>query len=161
MEKAYVDTCIISGIVKSDLKSTDQEAVQHIFTSFIEGKLQLCGSTVALDEINRIPAEYRTPHEDTYRMLNIMKGSTFEWIDEGTPSSAVQRPDIDPIYIEMRDLLPDENDARHLYLAKKNGATTFITADKNTILVHAEKLKKDYGITATNPSGYFASTHDW
>ena len=161
MEKAYIDTCIISGIVKSDLKSTDQEAVQHICTLFTEGKLQLCGSTVARDEIDRIPSEYRAPHTAVYNVLDIVRGSTFEWIEEGTPSSVDRRTDIDPIYIELRNLLPDENDARHLYLAKKNGAAAFITADENTILVHAEKLKNDHGITAMNPSGYFASTHDW
>jgi hypothetical protein len=160
MQKVYFDTCIISGIAKVDLKTTDQEALRHIGALFVNEKIQLCGSTVARDEIDEIPTPYREPHEEIYNILHVVKGSTFEWIDEDMPSWASQRADVDPVYVSLRDMLPDENDARHIYLAKKHGATSFVTADEKTILKYAGWLKTDIGIAATSPSGFINSTHD-
>ncbi len=150
-DKIYFDTCIISGFVKQDMKSTDMNAFEKIIMVSDENK-SFYSSTMALEELNKIPSSYRQGHTNYYKTLEIVNGSTFDWIDENTTN--ISSNDKDPIYLQLRDGLPDENDARHIYLAYKNGFSHFLTIDERTILSRKDKIHDICGLIINNPSEY-------
>ena len=49
-------------------------------------------------------------------------------------------------------MLPDENDARHLFQAISNGVEYFVTNDKATILRHSEEIEAAFPIRVLLPS---------
>ena len=145
--KVYFDTNIISGVVNGDLKLENAEAMAKIASLGSNGSLTLCGSTIAKDEIDEIPAPWRSQHLEEYRKLEIVRASTSVWIDENAPASS----DFDRDYQGLRSVLPHENDAKHLALAKLNGISVFITADEASILNHAPILMSDFGLKVVSP----------
>lgn len=86
---AYVDTCIVSGLVKNELKPADKTALLCILTARETGEILLVTSEVTGLEIARISQEYRAPHEAAYQLL--------------------ARVPIAPIYESTTRFLPDTN----------------------------------------------------
>ena len=68
----YLDTCIPSAMVKHELSSADLQALIAISNLVQKNKLLICTSTVMLDELNKIPAQYRGPHIEVYNALKIV-----------------------------------------------------------------------------------------
>jgi predicted nucleic acid-binding protein len=52
----------------------------------------------------------------------------------------------------LRAILPDEDDARHLFHAISNGAEYFVTYDKATILKHRAAIEDEFSILPRLPS---------
>jgi len=46
----------------------------------------------------------------------------------------------DPIYKALKELLPDEVDAKHIYQASKNNIQYFLTTDEKTILSYSDNI---------------------
>lgn len=152
--KIYLDTCVISNYVRSDANIADELALQKISSYAKKGKLTLFSSTVALEEIKKIPEEFRNNHLNKYRTLTTIRGST-AWIDENH-----QTLETHPNYQILSKILPDKNDARHIWLAKENGIINFITTDKKTILSKSLELKEKSGMYVFNPSGFNKLLHN-
>ena len=88
----YIDACIISGIVKQDMKSSDISAFKKILDIAETGKITIHSSTMALHEINQIPEHWRKNHLAQYDTLLKVKGSTTSWLDleSSTSSKALE-----------------------------------------------------------------------
>jgi riboflavin biosynthesis pyrimidine reductase len=52
----------------------------------------------------------------------------------------------------LRLLLPDENDARHLFQAIKSGVEFFVTDDQRSIVSRATEIESRYPIRVLLPS---------
>ena len=67
----YLDTCIVSGLAKDDLKPDEQSALLRILKAWKRGSsLSLVTSQVAKDEIEKIPQAYREKHETNYNLIS-------------------------------------------------------------------------------------------
>ena len=67
--KLYIDTCVISGHAKGELTPNETAAFNRLLGQYASGEITLVTSTVAKDELNRIPMEYRASHEQVYQRL--------------------------------------------------------------------------------------------
>jgi predicted nucleic acid-binding protein len=157
---AYLDTNLVSALAQQDIDQADVHALFQLVDLMHAGRVALVTSTVAKEEIERVPAEHRAPHQGTYALLK-----KIPVVDEQRLfPRRVQafRPGrsqiIGPSVIEDEDLgrlraiLPDENDARHLFQASKNGASYFVTADRRTILSRAREIESAFPIRVMTPT---------
>jgi len=108
-------------MVKHELSSADSQALITMSYLIQENKLSMCTSTVMLDELNRIPPQYREPHIEVYNALKIIIGHpSTNWIDDNPCSPMFNKPTMHPIFAQLLKIVPDKNDARHLFQAKMN-----------------------------------------
>lgn len=122
----YLDTCIVSGLAKEDLPTVEQEALAELLELHKAGRLKLVTSHITKQEIAKIPLRARLRHIMIYNLL------------ENVPATKTVKAD--PLFRKIRTIVPDEEDAKHLYQAVKSRSWYFVTTDKRTILRHATKL---------------------
>ena len=134
----------------------DAQAFVQIAYKVQRSELTICASTVAREEIDKIPAEYRQDHLDEYNALRIVQGSNATWLDDDPGSTDVGTVVEHPEYHTLREILPDEDDARHLFQAKMAGVDNVVTVDYKSILNRAGELEQRAGIRAFSPSQYVA-----
>ncbi len=125
----YLDTCIVSGLAKEDLAANEQEALAELLELHKAGRLKLVTSHITKQEISKIPSRARLRHSMIYNLL------------ENIP--AVRTVKTDPLFRKIREIVPGEEDAKHLYQALKSNSWYFVTTDKKTILKHRIKLFLD------------------
>ena len=152
-----LDTSVISGFVKQEMKPDDATAFSRIAEMARKGQLTIFGSTVTKEELDRIPSTYRSSHLEEYGTLQKIRASNATWVDTNPGSTSfgtvVQHPD----YQALRSILKDENDARLAFQGKMAGVTTFLTIDYRSIL-NKSTLLASHGVYAVSPSQYFSST---
>ena len=153
---AYLDTCLISGIARNDLQPREQDALRELLGLYERGTLRLLTTSVAHDEISRIPEEYRAPHEDVYsRLLNVPTVR----VGGLTRPSSIGLPMANPnwrLWRGLNSLLTDD-DAKHVFQAIKHRVTFFVTVDCQTILRHEMVLKERFRLNALSPSATLES----
>lgn len=153
MIKAYLDTCIVSGLAKEDLPSAEQMALLIILRFHKSGDVQLVTSILVKEEIDKIPEEHRMRHEIVYNLLANIPVSQVSWTDSGLTLMGVGGgKKVDSLYLELKALLPDELDAQHIFQAVKSGAKYFVTTDNHTILKYREALITKYNLSVIAPS---------
>lgn len=153
MLKAYLDTCIVSGLAKEDLPQSEQAALLDVLRFHKAEIVQLVTSSLVKDEIDNIPRKHRARHEVIYNLLANIPISRVSWTNSGlTLTGAGGGRRVDPLYAELKAWLPDEFDVLHVFQAIKSTANYFVTTDNRTILRHGEVLKTNYGIQTTLPS---------
>lgn len=153
MTKAYLDTCIVSGLAKEDQPKVEQAALLEILRLQKAGKIELVTSPLVKEEIDRIPEKDRTRHEIIYNLLADIPISKVSWTDSGLMLMGVGGGTrVDPLYSELRSILPDEFDAQHIFQAIKNGACYFVTTDSRTILRYTNMIHDKFGIRFIRPS---------
>ena len=113
--------------------------------------------TVAREEIEKIPEPFRNKHVEIYQTLNILKGSVNTWIDDDPLSTGYRRSIKDADFVTLQGILPHEDDARHLFQAKKAGVSDIITADYKSMLNKRNELESQCGLKVFSPSDYFES----
>ncbi len=137
MNKIYLDTCVISGLIKNDIGKENYIALEELFFT----DLCIVTSEVAKKEISKIPDKYRKEHENIYEALN--KIPTIKHFSHNSNLMLMGvgggRSD-DPLFALLKNILPDEDDALHIFQATKNQAKNFITVDIRTILKFSDKL---------------------
>ncbi len=145
--KAYLDTCIVSGLAKSDLSPTELEALKKILDLHDAGKVELCTSAEVEDELSGIPAEHREPHLEVFERFRNLPRIT------GGIDSLTRLGPVGPIgnpRMRMLDRLKkaglDETDAMHVFIATTNKVEYFVTTDQKTILKYAEQVQAASGI---------------
>lgn len=159
---AYLDTCIISGIAKADLKQDQQTATLELLELRKKGIVFIVTSEIAKTEIEKIPEKYRYQHQAIYFLLSdvpICKTHSFHsrglmGMEMGMGMGAGGNR-INPIYKSLKDLLPDEQDANHIYQASKNEIEYFLTADEQTIIKYSEKIHEICNIIAVSPVEFY------
>ncbi len=157
MPRVFLDTCVISGHVKQDMRPPDQVAFDQLAGLVGESRLTFAASTVAREEIDRIPLQWRASHEREYETLRIVRGSDATWIDDHPGSTGFGDVVEHPQYAKLRSILRDEGDARQLFQAWASGFTDAITVDYKSILNKAQQLEQEAGIRVFSPAQYLAS----
>src|SRR5256885_514065 len=82
LPSAYLDTCVISGIARQDLKTVELEALSKILELYQQSKIRLVTSDVARGEIDKIPEQFRYTHKAVYLLLSTL------------PISSITRPNM-------------------------------------------------------------------
>jgi predicted nucleic acid-binding protein len=161
MTKAYFDTCIVSGLAKEDLPEVEQAALLEVLRLYRAEKIELVTSALVKQEIDRIPEKPRRRHEIIYNLLADIPISNVSWTDSGLMMMGCGGGTrFDPLYSELRSILPDEADAQHIFQAIKNGAYYFVTTDRRTILRYAKMLQDRFGIRFVTPAELVKALED-
>jgi hypothetical protein len=155
---AYLDTCIVSGVVKRDIGNENMSALQRILAAMDRGVLDIVTSSVTKTEIDRIPDAYRTPHDNVLELLRRVPtapkhiGST-RIIGGPNATAGITTAGWreDPLFAQLRSLLPDAEDAEHTFQASRNGARYLITVDQKTLLKHSPRVMLLSGVKLVTP----------
>jgi hypothetical protein len=150
MPKAYLDNCLVSGLANRDLKTDEQQALRRLLQLQKEGRVALVTSHITRLEIERMPGPARGLHEDVYALLADVPAAT-ENFGHHMLLLGVGGGDA-PEYAQLKKLLPDEDDARHLFQAIKNEVDYFVTADVRTIVSRAQAVELEFDIKVRTPS---------
>jgi predicted nucleic acid-binding protein len=124
-----------------------------------EGVLELVTSSVTLEELEKHESEEkREPLLDIYRLLRkitFVAEDDLLWQTIGRPGQSrvygplpVKAADLE----RLKTILPDADDARHLFQAARNGIDYFVTGDQDTILKHWEEVEIAVSIRVCSPS---------
>ena len=140
--------------INEDIKPSDIHAFQKIVHMSQKGELVLCTSTVAKEEIEKIPIQYQSTHIEIYETLQILQGSITTRLDDDPCSTGFGQIVEDKDFSKLRSILSDVNDARHLFQAKKAGVNVVITADNKSILMKAKELESQCDIIVNSPSDF-------
>lgn len=148
---AYLDTCVISGLVRSQLDAAEERALLELLKRFRGGSLKLVVSEIAQRETAEIPQLHRKPHEDFYNILSAVPALRPLAL---TRLGSVGIPMPDPDWALWRNLtrVLSDNDARHAYQVISYGFDFFVTVDRRTILRHREYLCQTCGLNVLLPS---------
>ncbi len=153
IKKAYLDTCIVSGLAKEDLSLKEQEALSNVLHQYKKGFINLVTSEVVKKELEGIPDKNRKRHETIYYLLSDVPMSQVKTTDSGLMmmgmGGGVRE---DSLYTKLKKMLPDENDANHIFQAIKSSANYFVTVDNKTILRYHKELESEYNIKTVLPS---------
>ena len=153
----YVDTCVISGRVKSELSPPEAEAVDRLIRQHEAGEIDLLRSQVVEDEIGRIPDQYRAPHR---ALLEVFLSVPVATVGGLTRATAMGFPMANPrrrLWNSLVDLLPDEGDRWHVFTACCSRARHMVTLDQRTILSRKAKILAATGLHVETPAEFMAS----
>ncbi len=148
--EAYLDTCVFSQGVKNQLGQSDADAMVQICSWVEKSELTICTSTVALEELEKIPEPFQLPHIDAYNAVRTLAGSEQTVVLDGSTVEGTH-----PTLQRLRDVL-DENDARHVFQAHQNGVKDFITTDRRTILNRAPQIEQIVDVRVRSPAEFAA-----
>ena len=149
---AYLDTCVISGLAKNDLKTSESDAMVALLSAESSEVIRFVTSTSALDELSRIPDEHKTPHLAIYHLLEKVRALKEPSLTRMAPwGGSMGNPDR-RIWSFTRTIVPAESDADHLYQAHQNNARFFVTVDHATILRYKTDIERDLDMIAFLPS---------
>ena len=151
--KTYLDTCIVSGLAKGDLDESNQAALLRVLKARKRGDLEIVTSSVAADEINAIPPDHRLEHEVMYNLLDDVHLAAKHQTHSGlTLLGAGGGRREHPMLRSLRALLPDENDAVHVFQAARNECRYFLTTDRRTILKYRDPIKECSEVEVVSPA---------
>jgi len=163
--KAYLDTNVVSAIAKDDIASESQ-AISRLLVLADSGGVQLVTSEITLQEIKRIPAKHRAPHERTFHLLEkipMVRYDELLFITQYCSGNiSMNSPVIqnEPLYDRLLALGLDTVDARHLFVAGKQGCRAFITCDNTrgtSILRRWKELDAMLNVSVQLPSTFLAA----
>jgi hypothetical protein len=155
---AYLDTNLVSGLVKEDLGDVELVALSELLRLREQGAIGLVTSHITAEELSKIPPEGRGRHDDIYMRFDdvpaIDEQFRMPMVIRGGPGSRIVRPPIveDAALHQLRSILPDVTDARHVFQAARNGVDYFVTCDYRTIVKHAAAVQAAVGIVVCLPS---------
>lgn len=151
LPKAYFDTCVISGLVEEDLKAEDQIALLDLMSFVEDSRLTICTSTEARGELAAVsPPERRDRHLEAYEAIRTLTKEDADWLDPEEPFTE----EAQQVLERLRQVLPNEPDARHLAHAAMHGVHDFGTADRRTILNHRSQIEEVSGVAVWSPQEY-------
>ncbi len=154
--KGYLDTCLISAIVKSDIKEDEQVALVKLKEKYIANQVELFASEHVEEELNKIPSQYRQQHLDIFGLFNSVPkarvGGLTRLSPMGVPAANPKRRKMNALL----SILPDNDDAWHLFIASSNRIAYFITADVNTVIKYKIEIKNICGVEVMLPSEFLA-----
>lgn len=146
----YLDTCIVSGIAKMDLSDEELVSLGKILDRHKKGEIEMVTSPLTKSEIDQVPDKFRLKHNMIYSLLSDLQiARHFKQVSDGFGwgSSGFNlgwggtRRRYDPIYKGLSQILPDKNDAMHIFQAEKSQMSYFLTADRRTILRYKPEIE--------------------
>jgi predicted nucleic acid-binding protein len=147
----YLDTNLLSGLVKEDVGVAELAGLRDLLRRRKAGEIELVTSDVADQELARIPEEFRSRHEDIYLLLDDVRTVAEEQRFASLPLLLNSYIEIDPLLEQLAEILPDHDDARHIFQAAKNGIDYFLTCDRKTILSRADAIEAVAPIKVRSP----------
>jgi hypothetical protein len=147
---ADLDTCIISGLVRWDLPEQELAALEHILAARKRGGVSLVTSYIAKVEIDRVSPTYRAVHTVIYHLLADVPSARFWHVDTGLMLMGVSGGTgrrQNRLFITLRNLLPDAEDAMHVFQAAKNTVCFLITTDHRTLIRFSGDIERLCGVT--------------
>ena len=151
--RAYLDTCIVSGLAKGDLGSETQAALLRILEARKVGRVELVTSEVTRSELAAIPEVHRGSHSAIYYLLADVPLAPAEYrIPPFKPAPMFRRRD--KLLLALEALLPDAADASHAFQAARSMASYLITTDRRTMLKHADAVEALCNLKLVNPSQF-------
>ena len=150
--RAYLDTCVVSALVKSDGKADELLALTELFSLYTRGEIELVCSEVVDAELARIPTSYRGPHIEQLGHFRSMPRATVGGLTRMTPAG---RPGANPRYLEfqrLKHILRDEEDRWHVFVASRNRIRFLVTVDESTMLSKADAVLAATGVRLVSPS---------
>ncbi len=156
--RAYLDTCIASGLAKRDLAEGQLLALDQILHAADVGMAELSTSQVMREELRKIPEAHRSPHIAIYeRLLKVPLLPQYTPVSRFHPGqllAAVWQEE--PRFSELRALLRDAPDADHAWQASQNEIPFLITVDRSTFLKHKEAIERICGLRLVQPNEFLA-----
>jgi len=149
----YLDTNFISALAR-DQHELDTQAMERLLGLRDSGAIDLYTSPRVREEIAKIPACYRAPHEELLRQFEALPESGEELVIGmlGTARALRPVPDIeDAELVALRSMLRGDYDPRHLFQAITNGVDYFVTADVGSIVKHAGDIEAKFPIPIRTP----------
>jgi hypothetical protein len=137
----YLDTLIISAMVRRDLNDDQIAAIERMLDVFQADFIDLCTSHVAKLELDRIPEQYRQDHVRLFRLIRL--------------AGEVADTDVIPedrsryeAVVRLKGAL-SEGDFKHLIQAITERANYFLTCDGGILAQRV--LAAELGITVLSP----------
>jgi hypothetical protein len=159
--KAYLDNDVVSAIAKDD-NAAESAALTRLLEAHDEGKVILVTSKVTLEEIKRYQGPLRPPVERTFRLLEkvpiVQHDELLGFHSYGDARTWIAHPLIqnNPLFDNLLKLGLETVDARHVFVAAKNGCHAFLTCDRG-ILRHRTAIQQLCGLVVQKPSDFVAS----
>lgn len=162
--KAYLDTNLVSGLGKADMNPDEYEALHRVIELMHEGRVALVTSAVTKEEIDRVPLEHQAPHQAIYALLaKVPVVDEQKLVPRIIQAMRGRSQIVGPLVVEEEDMgtlngiLPDHNDARHVFQALRNSSEYFVTLDRKTILTRAKEIEAAFPIRVVSPSQLLAA----
>ena len=150
--KVYLDTCVISALVKEDIHDQEFDALKNILVLHGENKISLVTSEIAREELDKIPDEYKSKHLIIYNLLRnipVLNYISIKVIRIGFPLKQNEE------FKELISILKDENDAKHIYQCFRNKVNFFVTVDVKTILKKKDNISEVCNVGVYLPSEFY------
>ena len=137
MTTAYLDHCVVSGIVSGDLESAEMSAMQSVKKAVDDGRLQIVTSQESRREQGRATDPIRAKLEratpvplvkENEKLLGMHSyGDRFTWISYPMLTEYVDAE----LFEKLKKAGLKEADARHLMYAVHNKCDRFVTTDSD------------------------------
>ena len=154
--KVYVETSVLSAVARREPEYWP--ALLRLPKLFEERSIQVVTSEVTLKEIERIPDEYKVPHEWLYFFLKkdpfVAEQSLagFNISIDRTTLICSPRHEEDDIFRKLfRQIGLEHVDAHHLTVAIHNRSDVFLTCDRRTILNKRAQIEEEFSIRVMLP----------
>jgi hypothetical protein len=131
----------------------DLKALRFILDSDDQLPLIFVTSKLTLKEIEKAPPQKRSRMLELYNSL-LKYGNPQKW---PRPSNLPGRPTKGTLN-SLRRILPDENDAKHVYQSLIMRCNIFLTSDHKSILRYKKKLSV-FGVNAKSPYELVVDTY--
>lgn len=120
LPKAYLDTNIVSAIVRNDVAPDEMAALSRLMNGFQESEIDLCTSIKTKQEIEKIPERYKDQRAEQKRIFSLIRLACVK----GTLAKE-----------EALALPPglDELDRQHITEAIRGEANYFVTVDSGIL----------------------------
>jgi len=155
-----LDNNVVSSIVRDD-NASESDALSRLLEAHEQSKVELVTSELTLEEIKAAPKQYRPPLERTFRLLQKVPLATWDTLvgmnTFRSGGNAIISPMFanDPLYAALLSLGLAVADARHMFVAAKQGCHTFLTSDNSPstgILRRASYIQAHAGLVVQRPS---------
>jgi predicted nucleic acid-binding protein len=159
--KAYLDNNVVSAIAKND---TPQEsaALQQLLAAYEGGKVDLVTSELTAEEIKAYQGPLRPEIErifEGFEKVPIVRWDELLGIrNHWNENTCINVPVIqnDPLYENLLKLGLETIDARHVFVAAKNGRDAFLTCDRG-ILHRGSAIRELHdSLVVQKPSNFVA-----
>lgn len=155
-KRAYLDTCLVSALVKQDIGAAELEALERLIEMNRQGEVSLACSSVVEDELAKLPEHIAERH---LRMLKRFQDLPKVRVGGVTRLGAAGIPTANPrrrLWERLRECLPDEPDAQHVFVAATNRFGFLVTVDRKTMLSRADAVRAACGVRLVSPTGMVA-----
>ncbi len=156
----YLDTNLIIGLAQEDLPPPEMAALLALLKLRKTGDVSLYTSRVAMEELGRKASSGPRAEDVIYLLLDnveetpedVTMPSVFGSAPYGVATFGGGYAVTNEMLGRLRTILPDDDDARHIFQAAASGMDCFVTCDAHTILKHTAKVEAEVDILLRSPA---------